>query len=134
VNDVPPDRSGDGTSLVGLVRRAVALGAAVLVTRGELAALELTDARQRAFRWLAMALVAAVLLLAALLTGAVLVAAIFWETYRWQALVALMALYAVGGAVFTAVAAAELRAAPPLLSATLDELKQDCDALRAGGN
>ena len=63
-----PHEPGVAPSALGLVREAAALGVAALVTRGELAALELTEARERA--------------------------------------------------------------APPLLQATLDELKQDCDALR----
>jgi uncharacterized membrane protein YqjE len=116
------------------MREAAALLAAALVTRGELAALELTDARQRAVRWLVVSLAAAVLVLAALLGFALLVAALFWDTYRWQAIAAITLLYGIAGAGFIAVAASDLRKAPPLFSATLHELKQDCDAIRGASN
>jgi uncharacterized membrane protein YqjE len=113
------------------VREAVALGAAALVTRGELAALELAEARERAGRWLALALVAAVLLLAALVVGALFVVSVFWDNYRSAAVAIVAVVYAAGGAALGAWLLARLRNAPPLLPATLAELKQDCAALRA---
>lgn len=133
MSDVPLDRPAAAFP-GGVVREAAGLVVAALATRGELAALELTEARQRAVRWLTYALLAAVLLLSTLLAAALLVAAIFWETYRWQALTIVTALYGLAGAAFAAVAAAELRTAPPLFGATLHELKQDCDALRGASS
>lgn len=126
----PGHEPGVGVSPISFARDLAALAAATLTTRGELAALELTDARRHLRRWLAFIVIAAMLGLAALLTGAVLVAIVYWDTYRWQAILVLMALYALGGAVFAAAAAAESRAAPPLFEQTLRELKRDCDALR----
>jgi uncharacterized membrane protein YqjE len=135
VSDAAPERPAtESVPAGGVMREAVGLLAAALVTRGELAALELTDARQRTVRWLAISLAAAVLVLAALLAFALLVAALFWETYRWQAIAAVALLYGIAGAAFAAAAAAELRRAPPLFSATLHELKQDCDAIRGASN
>lgn len=127
---IPREPAGSATP-VGLVREAVALGAAALVTRGELAALELTEARERAGRWLALALVAAVLLLAALVVGALFVVSIFWDTYRSEAIATVAVAYAAAGSALGAWLVARLRSAPPLLRATLAELKQDCAALRA---
>lgn len=115
---------------VGVVREAVALAAAALVTRGELAALELTEARERAGRWLALALVAATLLLAALLVAALFVVSVFWETYRSEAIAVVALAYAGAGAALAAWLRARLQGAPPLLHATLAELRQDCEALR----
>lgn len=121
---------GGGTSPVGLVREAVALGAAALVTRGELAALELTEARESAGRWLVLALLASMLLLASLLVASLWVVALFWETHRTAAIAVVALAYAIAGGGLIAWLVARLRSAPPLLQATLAELQQDCDALR----
>lgn len=133
MSDVPLDRPAAAFP-GGVVREAAGLVVAALATRGELAALELTEARQRAVRWLTYALLAAVLLLATLLAAALLVAAIFWETYRWQALAVVTVLYGLAGVAFAAVASTERRTSPPLFAATLQELKQDCDALRGASS
>ena len=85
--------------LVGSLRRLLAHGLTLFATRGELAALELADARDRAVRWLALGLVAAVLLLAALMTLSLWVAAFFWDGPRALALGLLAAAYAVAGVV-----------------------------------
>lgn len=124
------DESGSGSRLAGPVREALALAAAALVTRGELASLELTEARQRAGRWLVIALLAAMLVLAALLLAALWVVSLYWDTHRSVAVAAVALAYAVAGGGLIAWLLARLRAAPPLLQATLAELKQDCDALR----
>lgn len=121
-------------SAVGLVREVVALSAAALGTRGELAALELTEARDRAARWLLLALVAGVLLLAALLVGSLWIVSIFWETHRSEAIVATALVYAVAGGGLMAWLVARMRSAPPLLQATVRELKQDYEALRGGAS
>lgn len=113
------------------IRETLALLAAVAVTRGELAVLELDEARRRAVRWMALALIAAVFGLAALVTVSLLVAAVFWETSRWQALALLLVVYALVAAASAWWLRAELRAAPPLLETTLGELKRDGDALRS---
>ena len=121
---------GGGTSPVGWVGEAVALCAAAVVTRGELAALEIAEARERAGRWLILALLAAMLVLAALLVGSLLVVSLFWDTHRSMAIAVVTLVYAAAGGGLIAWLVARLRAAPPLLQATLNELKRDCDALR----
>ena len=120
-----------GASAAGVgIRRTVALCAAAVVTRGELAALELTEAREHAARWLALALAAAVLLLAALLVASLLVVSLFWDSHRSEAIAAVALAYALGSAVLARWLAASLRSAPPLLQATMAVLRADCDALR----
>jgi len=122
--------SDDGASAPrGPLRELAALGAAAIATRGELALIELSEARERAARWLALALLAAVLLLAALLVAALWVVSIFWDAHRSEAIAAVALMYAVLGGALAAWLAARLRSAPPLLHATLAELKQDCEAL-----
>lgn len=121
---------GSGARPVGRISEAVALGAAALVTRGELAALELTEARERAGRWLVVALLAAMLLLAALVVGSLWVVSLFWDTHRSVAAAGVALVYALAGGGLVVWLLARLRATPPLLQGTLSELKRDCDALR----
>jgi uncharacterized membrane protein YqjE len=118
------------SGLVGSVRTLLAHALALLLTRGELAALELADARDRAVRWLVLALIAAVLLLAALMTVSVWVAAIFWDGPRVLAVGLLAVAYAVAGTVAVSILRREVAAAPPILSDTRAELEKDRDTLR----
>ncbi len=116
--------------LVDSVRALLAHALALFLTRGELAALELAEARDRAVRWLVLGLVAAVLLLAALMTVSLWVAALFWDGPRVLALGLLALVYAAAGAVAVSVLRREVAAAPPILSGTRAELEKDRDALR----
>ena len=116
--------------LVESVRALLAHALSLFLTRGELAALELAEARDRAVRWLVLGLVAAVLLLAALLTVSLWVAAIFWDGPRVLAIGLLAIVYAAAGAVAVSVLRREVAAAPPILSGTRAELEKDRDALR----
>jgi uncharacterized membrane protein YqjE len=77
-----------------------------------------------------LALVAAMLLLAALLVASLWIVSIFWDTHRSEAITATAFIYAVLGGGLMAWLVARLRATPPLLQATLRELKQDYEALR----
>lgn len=116
----------------GLVRSARVLLAqvvALFATRGELAALELADARDRMLRWLALGLVAAVLLLGALMTLSLWLAAVFWDGPRGWVLGLLALAYAVGGAVTFRIVRREVASAPALLAQTRAELEKDRDAL-----
>ena len=126
-----PHEAGAAPSALGLVREAAALGVAAArhAWRARVA-IELTEARERAARWLVLALVAGVLLLAALLVGSLWVVSIFWDSHRSEAIAVVAAVYALAGGGMMWWLVARLRAAPPLLQATLSELKQDCDALR----
>ncbi len=112
------------------LRKIYALTLTLLVTRGELASLELAEARDRYVRWLVFAVIAAVLLLAALLSLSLLVAAIFWEGPRGLALGMLTALYAAVAYGMLRTVRREIAAAPPLLAQTRAELQKDHAALR----
>lgn len=115
---------------MGAIRDAAALGAAALVTRGELAALELAEARDRAARWLVLALIGAMLLLAALMVSSLWIVAVFWEAHGPQAIAVVAIVYALAGGGLLWWLLARLRSSPPPLQATLEELKRDVDALR----
>ena len=116
--------------VVASLRSLLAHALSLLLTRGELAALELATARDRAVRWLVLGLMAAVLMLAALLTVSIWVAAIFWDGPRALALGLLATAYAVAGVIAISVIRSEVAAAPPILSETRAELEKDRDALR----
>jgi uncharacterized membrane protein YqjE len=117
----------------GLVRSMRVLLAHVVslfATRGELAALELADARDRMVRWLALGLVGAVFLLGALMTVSLWLAAVFWDGPRGWVLGLLAVVYALGGAIAFSIVRREVAAAPALLAQTRAELEKDRDALR----
>ena len=124
------DAQGAGPGPIGAIRDAAALGAAALVTRGELAALELAEARDRAARWLVLALIGAMLLLAALMVSSLWIVAVFWESHGPRAIAVVAIVYALAGGGLLWWLLARLRSSPPPLHATLEELKRDVDALR----
>ncbi len=120
---------GRPTGLLGSLRELLAQALALLLTRGELAALELADARDRAVRWLIIGLIGAVLLLAALVTVSLWIAALFWDGPRALALGLLALAYALGGLVAIGIVRREAARAPTLLAQTRAELQNDRDAL-----
>lgn len=120
---------GRPTGLLGSLRELLAQALALLLTRGELAALELADARDRAVRWLIIGLIGAVLLLAALVTVSLWIAALFWDGRRALALGLLALAYALGGLVAIGIVRREAARAPTLLAQTRAELQNDRDAL-----
>lgn len=118
------------SGLAARLRRLLAQCVSLLATRGELAAIELADARDRMLRWLAFGLVAAVLLLAALMTTSLWLAALFWDGPRALVLGLLALAYAAGGAVLIGIVRREVANAPSLLEQTRTELQKDREALR----
>lgn len=122
---------GGPPGILRSLRRLASTALALVITRGELAAVELAEARGQIVRWAVAALLGAVLLLAALMSVSVLVAAVFWESYRWQAIGLLALVYGIAGTWLVLKVMREVRAAPPLLSATLAELARDREVLVA---
>jgi uncharacterized membrane protein YqjE len=59
-----------------------------------------------------------------------LIAILFWETYRWQAIGAIVVFYVICAAICLLVARNKVRNAPPLFEATLAELDKDREMLR----
>ena len=123
----------DGESSQGLIsslRSLIAQALALLLTRGELAALELQETRDRWVRWAALGLVAAVLLLAALVTLSLWVAAVFWDGPRGVALGVLAVGYGALGVALGYLVRREVASSPSLLAQTRAELEKDREALR----
>jgi uncharacterized membrane protein YqjE len=128
------DHTESPPGLIASMRAMLANAISLLATRGELAALELGETRDRALRWAALGLIAAVLLLAALVTLSLWVAAVFWDGPRALALGVVTGAYALAAFVAARVVRREIAAAPPLLSQTRAELQKDRDALRGRPN
>ncbi|WP_027866978.1 phage holin family protein [Massilia alkalitolerans] len=117
-------------SITAAVRR---IGADVLDlarTRLELAAIELQEGAQRLFGYLAWAVAAAVLGLFALGLVILFVLVLFWDTHRLAAVGGMAVLFILGTLFAVMRLRAGLAARPPMLPATLAELRKDAAALK----
>jgi uncharacterized membrane protein YqjE len=114
------------------VRRLSAATLNLLLSRAEFASLELAQTRAQLMRWLVLALLGAVLALLALIAGSALLTLMLWPRYGWVTLAVLVVLYVIGAVWLFRSLAAELAAAPPVLSQTLRELSNDRDAFLGG--
>jgi uncharacterized membrane protein YqjE len=121
---------GRGEGFFSALREVGASLSAIAATRLELASTELSLARIQFVRVLVVALVAAMFGFVALVAASLLVAVIFWETHRVEAMVALVVVYTLAALLLTLRLKRELRESPPLLAATLTELRLDAQAMR----
>ena len=114
----------------GPLRRLVGSAIGLLQTRLELVGIELAEEKERLMGVLFLGLAAMMLATMALISLTVLVAIAFWDTYRWQSLAAITALYAAGGIACALKARSGLRDAPTVFEATLAELEKDRELFR----
>jgi uncharacterized membrane protein YqjE len=103
---------------------------AMVQTRLELASVEFAEERSRLMKVGLLACFGLVFFGIALVTFTALIAILFWDTYRWQALVALVVTYLVLSAGCLATARHLVRNAPPMFEATLAEIDKDRETLR----
>ncbi|MGI4721232.1 MAG: phage holin family protein [Janthinobacterium lividum] len=101
-------------------------------TRLELAAVELQEGAHRLLGYLVWAAVAAVLGLFALALAVLFVLVLFWDTHRLAAVGGMTVLFALGCAIAAMRVRAGLAKRPPVLPATLAELRKDAAALKGG--
>ncbi len=99
-------------------------------TRLELAAIELQEGAHRLIGYLAWALAAAVLGLFTLALIILFVLVLFWDTHRLAAVGGMAALFAFGATFAAMKLRAGLAKRPPMLPATLAELRKDAAALK----
>jgi len=99
-------------------------------TRLELAAIELQEGAHRLLGYLAWALAAAVLALFALALIVLFVLVLFWDTHRLAAVGGMAVLFILGTLFAAMKLRAGLAARPPMLPATLAELRKDAAALK----
>ena len=115
----------------GPLRRLVGSAIGLLQTRLELVGIELAEEKERLLGVLFFGLAAMMLAMMALVSLTVLVAIAFWDSYRWQSLAAITALYALIAAACALKARADVREAPTMFEATLTELEKDRELFRA---
>lgn len=112
------------------------IGATVLAmarTRLELATVELQEETQRLFGYLGLALAAAFLAAGAVTLSVLFVLVLFWDTHRLLAVGGLAILFALGCAIVAMQLRSKLAARPPLLGATLAELRKDVEFAKGEG-
>ncbi|KAI3590092.1 Phage holin [Cupriavidus sp. U2] len=112
------------------LRNLVGSVVSMLQTRLELASVELAEERERLMKVALLALFGLVFFSMALMTFTLLVAILFWESYRWQALGAIVLFYLICAGVCLLVARNKVRHAPPLFESTLAQLDKDREMLR----
>lgn len=116
-------------SIRAAISRIGATLVAMVHTRLELAAVEVQEEAQRLAGYLVSLLLAVFLLSSAILFAALFVVVLFWDSYRLLAVGGMTLLLAGGGVLLLARVKAGFQNRPPLLSATLAELRKDVDAL-----
>ncbi len=108
-----------GASVVAMVR-----------TRLELAAVEVQEEAVRLLGYLAWTLVAVFLACGAIMLAALFVIVLFWDSHRLLAVGGMAALFALGGVFVLMKVRASFAARPPMLAATLAELRNDIDFVK----
>jgi uncharacterized membrane protein YqjE len=112
------------------LRRILSSVFAILQTRLELIGIELAEEKDRLLGVLFLGLAAMMLATMALIALTALVAIAFWDTYRWQSLAGITAVYAIAAVVCGLKARSGLLNAPIVFEATLAEFEKDRDIFR----
>lgn len=99
-------------------------------TRLELIGIELAEEKDRLIVVMFLGLATMMLAAMALITLTALVAIAFWDTYRWQALAGMTAIYAIAALVCAVKARSGLLHAPFVFEATLAEFEKDREMFR----
>src|SRR6202012_2802878 len=112
------------------LRRIIGSVFAILQTRLELVGIELAEEKDRLLGVLFLGLAAMMLATMALIALTALIAISFWDTYRWQALAGITALYAIAAIACALKARSGLHNAPLVFEATLAEFEKDREIFR----
>ena len=121
----PPQPETSGT-----LRRLGGSLLSMLRTRLELIGIDIAEEKERLLLTLFVGLAGMLFGLMALVTLTALVAATFWDSYRWQALAGLTAVYALGALACGWKAWSAIRHAPAIFATTIAELEKDAEALK----
>jgi len=122
---VPPS-----PGLLGSARAVLAGLVDIGQTRLQLASTELEEERLRLTELLVIGAAALFCVGVGLVLATLLLVVLFWDAHRVLALAVATALYLGAAAALVAALRRKARAKPPLLAATLAELRRDRDALR----
>jgi uncharacterized membrane protein YqjE len=104
---------------------------AMIHTRLELASVEMEEQSQRYLGYLLMSLLALFLFGIAIVLVALFVIILFWDTHRIAAVLGMAAVFAGAAVVIGLKVKGGFASQPPLLSATLGELRKDIEFLQA---
>lgn len=103
---------------------------AMLRTRLELAAIELQEETHRLLGYLAWGVAAAFFAVVAVLLAILFVLVLFWDTHRLLAVGGMILLFALGSLLAFLKVKGELSSRPPIMAATLAELRKDAQAVK----
>lgn len=117
-------------TLTATVGRIASNLLAMVRTRLELAAIELQEETHRLFGYLAWGVAAAFFGVVAVLLAILFVLVLFWDTHRLLAVGGMTVLFALGSLLAFLKVRGELAARPPLMAATLAELRKDVQAVK----
>jgi uncharacterized membrane protein YqjE len=120
-------------ALGAAVSRIGATLVAMVHTRLELAAVEVQEEVRRLLGYLAWTLMAVFLAAGAVLLAALFVIILFWDNYRLLAVGGMAALFALACVVILMKVRSSFASRPPLLAATLGELRNDLDFIVGAG-
>jgi uncharacterized membrane protein YqjE len=123
------DAAGAGTTLRGALARLADALVGLARTRLELVTVEYTEERARVTQQLALLLAGIGCVLFALLFAAAAVVIYFWDTYRFIAILGVIAFFVVAGALLLWRRAEIAQTAPTPFAATVAELDKDRAAL-----
>ncbi|TFW34416.1 phage holin family protein [Massilia horti] len=112
-------------SITAAASRIAATLIAMVHTRLELAAVEMQEEAHRLLGYMAWLILAVFLLAGSILLATLFVIVLFWDSYRLHAVGGMAALLALVGAAIVMKVRASLDSRPPLLSNTLNELRND---------
>jgi uncharacterized membrane protein YqjE len=104
---------------------------ALVQTRLELAAIELEEESLRLLGYLLLSLLALFLFGIAIVLLAVFVIILFWESHRIEAVLVMVALFAMGGAAILRKVRLSMASKPRLLSFTIAELNKDIEFVKS---
>jgi uncharacterized membrane protein YqjE len=124
-----PGAGAEPPSFETVGARLAARAVELVATRVALAAVELREARGRLVGSLVLLGVALAAALLALLLATFVVVAYYWDTHRYRAIAVVTLVHVVVAAVALWRVRVQSRAAPPLLGATVDQLRRDARAL-----
>lgn len=103
---------------------------AMVRTRLELAAVELQEETHRLLGYLAWGVAAAFFAVVAILLAILFVLVLFWDTHRLLAIGVMAGLFALLGLLAYFKVRGDLVTRPPLMAATLAELRKDAQAIK----
>jgi len=123
------DKSAEGPGLIGSLAGLARNVFGLVLSRVELASIELSEVRNHLLKLIVVAALALVAGLFAVAYGSMVVVVLAWEALGWKILLIMMVLFVAVAAALALYARAMLRLDKLSLPATMAELKADRDML-----